>query len=121
MIAAVGAVVAMTVVLAYVRSASEPGGTEHGRAAALATLAVASGFITAVLSRLRTRAAWLVSGASIASAIVLVQITPLAGLLHVEPLHAHDWALVVGGGLLALVPFAVGAVGSRGVGSPRTT
>jgi len=66
-------------------------------------------------------AAWLVSGASIASAIVLVQITPLAGLLHVEPLHAHDWALVVGGGLLALVPFAVGAVGSRGVGSPRTT
>ena len=120
MIAAVGAVVAMTVVLAYVRSASEPGGTEHGRAAALATLAVASGFITAVLSRLRTRAAWLVSGASIASAIVLVQIAPLAGLLHVEPLHAHDWALVVGGGLLALVPLAVGAVGARAVGSPRT-
>ena len=68
MIAAVGAIVATTVVLAYIRSASEPGGTEHGRAAALATLALASGFITAVLSRLRTRAAWIVSAATIAHA-----------------------------------------------------
>lgn len=116
-IAAVGAIVATTVVLAYVRSASEPGGTEHGRAAALATLALASGFITAVLSRLRTRAAWLVSAATIASAIVLVQTAPLARLLHLEPLHAGDWALAVGGGLLALVPLGLGSVGGSSASS----
>jgi Ca2+-transporting ATPase len=105
LIGAVGGIVAVTVVLTYVRSAGEPGGAEHGRAAALATLALASGFMTAALSRLRTRAAWIVSASAIASAVILVQTPPLARLLQLAPLHAHDWALAVAGGLLALVPF----------------
>jgi hypothetical protein len=33
--------------------------------------------------------------------ILLVQTPGLAGLLHLEPLHADDWMLAVGGGLLA--------------------
>jgi Ca2+-transporting ATPase len=106
-IALVGGMIAAAVVLAYVRSASEPGGVEHGRAAALATLALASGFLTAALSRLRTRAAWLVSAASVISAIVLVQTPPLARVLHLEPLHPGDWALVAASALLPLLPLGL--------------
>jgi Ca2+-transporting ATPase len=107
LIAMTGGIIAVAVILAYVRSASEPGGVEHGRAAALVTLALASGFLTAALSRLRTAAAWLVSAATVASAIVLVQTPPLAGVLHLEPLHFGDWTLAVAGALLALLPLSL--------------
>jgi Ca2+-transporting ATPase len=103
LIALIGAAIAVAVVVTYVRSASEPGGVEHGRAAALATLALASGFLTAALSRLRTRAAWLVSAATIASSVLLVQTAPLARALHLAPLHLEDWALAVAGALPALL------------------
>jgi Ca2+-transporting ATPase len=106
-IALAGGIIAGAVILAYVRSASEPGGVEHGRAAALATLALASGSLTAALSRLRTRAAWLVSAATVASAIVLVQTPTLAHVLHLAPLHLEDWALAVAGALLALLPLGL--------------
>ncbi len=121
LIALIGGIITVTVVLAYVRSASEPGGVEHGRAAALATLAIASGCLTAALSRLRTRAAWFVSAATIASAIVLVQTPPLARVLHLEPLHRADWALAMAGALPALLLLGLTAVRrSRGAGEePR--
>ena len=106
-IALVGGGVALAVILIYIRSAGEPGGVEHGRAAALATLALASGFTTAALSGLRTRTAWLVSAATIASAVVLVQAAPLARLLHLAPLHLEDWMLAVGSAALALTPFGL--------------
>jgi Ca2+-transporting ATPase len=107
-IALVGGIIAVTVVLTYMRSASEPGGVEHGRAAALATLALASGFLTAALSQLRTRAAWFVSAATVASAIVIVQTPAVARVLHLEPLHLGEWALAVAGALLALLPLGLG-------------
>jgi Ca2+-transporting ATPase len=109
-IALVGGIITVTVVLAYVQSAGEPGGVEHGRAAALATLALASGFLTAALSRLRTRAAWLVSTASVASAVLLVQTPPLARILHLVPLHVEDWMLAVAAGLLAVLPVGLARV-----------
>ncbi len=112
-IALVGGIIAVAVILAYVRSASEPAGVEHGRAAALATLALASGFLTAALSRLRTRAAWLVSGATVVSAIILVQTPLLARALHLEPLHQGDWALAIGSALLALLPLMLLITGRR--------
>ncbi|MGH2608018.1 MAG: cation transporting ATPase C-terminal domain-containing protein, partial [Tepidiformaceae bacterium] len=103
LIALIGGMITVAVVLMYVRSASEPGGVEHGRAAALATLALASACLTAALSRLRTRAAWIVSTATITSAIVLVQTPALARVLHLEPLHRGDWALAMAGALPALL------------------
>jgi Ca2+-transporting ATPase len=107
LVALVGGLIAVTVLLAYLRSATEPGGVEHGRAAALATLALSSAFLTAVLSRLRTRAAGLVSAATIASALVLVQTPPLARVLHLEPLHLGDWTLAVAGAVLAVAPLGL--------------
>jgi Ca2+-transporting ATPase len=111
-IALVGGIIALVVVLVYVRSAREPGGVEHGRAAALVVLALASGIMTAALSRLRTRAAWVVLAATVASAVLLVQTPALARLLHLEPLHLGDWALAVAGALLALLPLGP-AIASR--------
>ncbi len=81
---------------------------EHGRAAALATLVLASGVLTAVLSRLRTRGARLVSLATASSAVALVQVPALARLLHLQPLHAGDWLLAGAGALFAAVPIAFG-------------
>jgi Ca2+-transporting ATPase len=48
-----------------------------------------------------------VSAASAASAVVLVQVPPLARLLHLAPLHGEDWLLAAGASLLALVPLGV--------------
>jgi Ca2+-transporting ATPase len=106
-IALVGAIITAAVLLAYLRSASEPAGVEHGRAAALATLVLASGVLTAALSRLRTRAAWLVSLGTLASAVALVQVPPLARILHLEPLHAGDWLLAAASALAAALPLAL--------------
>ena len=112
-IAAVGGITTAAVLLAYLRSAGEPGGAEHGRAAALATLVLASGALTAVLSRLRTRGARLVSLATASSAVALVQVPALARLLHLQPLHVGDWLLAGAGALLAALPVAFDA-GRRG-------
>jgi len=105
-IALVGGVLGAAVIVLHARSASEPGGADHGRAAALATLGLASAALTAALSGLRTRAAWLVSAATAASAVVLVQVAPLARVLHLAPLHAGDWGLAAGAALLAIAPLA---------------
>jgi Ca2+-transporting ATPase len=107
-IALVGAITTAAVLLAYLRSAGEPGGVEHGRAAALATLVLASGVLTAALSRLRTQAARLVSLGTLASAVALIQVLPLARALHLEPLHAADWLLAAAGALAAALPLALG-------------
>lgn len=103
-----GAITTVAVLLAYVRSADELGGVEHGRAAALATLVLASGVLAAVLSRLRTRAAWLVSLGTVASALALVQVPALAGRLHLQPLHVEDWLLAVAAALLSALPLGLG-------------
>jgi Ca2+-transporting ATPase len=107
-IALSGTITTTAVLLAYVRSAGEPGGVAHGRAAALATLVLASGMLAAVLSRLRTRVAWLVCLGTVASAVVLVQVPSLARLLHLGPLHAVDWLVAAGGALLAALPLGLG-------------
>ncbi|HXG03814.1 MAG TPA: HAD-IC family P-type ATPase [Candidatus Binatia bacterium] len=103
-----GAITTVAVLLAYLRSAGEPGGVEHGRAAALATLVLASGVLTAALSRLRTRAARLVSLGTVASAVSLVQVPALAHRLHLEPLHVEDWLLAAAAALLSAVRLGLG-------------
>jgi Ca2+-transporting ATPase len=117
LMALVGGIITATVILAYVRSVGAPEGTEHARAAALATLALASGGLTAALSRLGTRAAWLVSAATVASAILLVQTPPLARALHLAPLHPEDWMLAAAGALPALL--SLGLVLGRGARAGR--
>jgi Ca2+-transporting ATPase len=114
-IALVGGLVTALVALGFLRSLTERGDVEHGRAMALVVLSVASAGITAALSGLRTTAARWISAGTLALAAVLVQTPALAARLHLRPLHADDWGLAIAGGALACLPVVLGAIaGARG-------
>ena len=100
-IAATGTVVAAVVTVSYVRSLGAGYDVDHARAMALVALATASAGITACLTRLQGGAARIAAAATLVLSFVLVQIPALAALLHLKPLHADDWMLAIGGGLLA--------------------
>jgi hypothetical protein len=91
--------VTVLVTAGYVRS-FEAGDVDHGRAMALAVLTLSSAALTAALSRLRTTASRVIVAVTIALSLVLTQVQPLAAALHLEPLHADDWAIAGIGSLL---------------------
>jgi hypothetical protein len=61
---------------------------------ALATFTVAGACVAAALSRLRTRASWVILIATILSSFVLIQTPEMNRLLHLQALHRDDWVLV---------------------------
>ena len=83
-VGAVGAAMTVVVLFGYERSLGTEPDVEHARAMALVTLVIASATLTATLSRLRTLTARTIVAASVASAVILVQIPLLAELLHVR-------------------------------------
>ncbi len=100
-IVGVGTLVTVVIAATYLRSLGAGYDVEHARAMAMVALTTASAGITASLSQLRSHAARIVVAATMALSILLVQTPALATLLHLAPLHADDWMLAVGGGLLA--------------------
>lgn len=103
-IVVVGALVTSLVTAGYVRS-FETGDVNHGRAMALAVLTLSSAVVTAALSRLRTTASRVIVAATIGLSLVLTQVRPLATALHLEPLHADDWAIAgIGSFLVGILP-----------------
>lgn len=105
---ATGGLITAMVVAGYVRSVSDSGQVQHGRAMALGILAFASAGVTASLSRLRARTARFVIICTVGLSAILIQAPPLASLLHMAPLHVDDWAVVIGAGVLAgALPLAV--------------
>jgi Ca2+-transporting ATPase len=96
------------VLVGYLRSLGLGHDVEHARAVAIASLTAFSAGITVHLTRLRTRAARVMVGATLAISVLLIQTPVLARLLHLSPMHADDWLLSLGGGLavalLALLP-----------------
>jgi len=62
------------------------------------------------LKGLRTRTSQVVAAATIALALLLVQVRPIAAVLHLSPLHADDWLVALAGALLSCIPFALGAL-----------
>lgn len=100
-IVAVGLLLTAVVVFGYTRSLGM-GRVEHARAMAMATLTLASAALAATMSRLRTRIAQVVSGATVALSLAVIQTPSLAALVHVDPLHLDDWALAVAGALAAV-------------------
>jgi Ca2+-transporting ATPase len=117
-IAAVGLLLTAVAGLGYERSLGDDARVAHARAMALVSLTCASAAIAAVSTRLRTRVARVIAGATVALSVLLVQTPALAARLHLEPLHLDDWAVAVAGGLLAVaVPLALRAIlrsGGRG-------
>ena len=53
------------------------------------------------LSRLRTRASWVISIGTILSSFLLIQTPKLNRVLHPQALHRDDWMLVGLAGLFA--------------------
>jgi Ca2+-transporting ATPase len=104
LIVVVGALVTVLVTAGYVRS-FEAGDVDHGRAMALAVLTLSSAVLTAALSRLRTTASWVIVAGTIVLTLVLTQVQRLATALHLEPLHADDWAIAgIGSLCLGILP-----------------
>jgi Ca2+-transporting ATPase len=108
-IALVGGLLTVLVTVGYDRALGAGGDVLHGRSMALVAMNVASAGVTASLSGLRTRASRAICAATLASAIAIVQIAPLAARLHLEPLHLEEWALALAGGALACLPLWLGA------------
>ena len=99
-VGAAGLAVTLAVLSGYKRALGTGVDAEHARAMALVTLVIASATLTAALSRLRTPTARTIVAASVASAVLFVQIPLLAELLHVEPLHLDDWAVATAAGVI---------------------
>ena len=108
MLLATGLVIAVIVSAGYLRGLEGIGNVKHGRAMAIATLTTTSAMVTAVLSRLRTRAAWVMCFGTLASSFMLIQTPKLAALLHLTPLHWDDWALaILAGSGAAAIPLGL--------------
>jgi Ca2+-transporting ATPase len=100
LIALVGTIVIALIVVGYERSLGSNNDVEHARSMALVALIVTSATMTAGLTRLRSQGSIIAILATIGSALVLVQVPPLASLLHLSPLHADDWLIAALGGLM---------------------
>jgi len=113
----VGLALTMAVATLYLRAASSAE-APHGRAVVIAILALSSGSIAAVLSRLRTRASRMVVTNTVVLSVLLIQIPSLARYLELAPLHLDDWALVVLTSALAAGGAAIAAI-VGGTAKPR--
>lgn len=103
----VGALLTAIITFSYLRSFGDHGNVEHGRTMAIITLIIGSAALTAVLSGMKTRIAYLIIGVSLFVSVVLIQTPALAKLLHLTPLHWDDWGIAMASALLiALLPFA---------------
>lgn len=103
---AIGAVAALTtavVSVSFLRGLEHGYDVDHARAIALVVLTCASAGITAGLTRLRTRAARTMVAATLVLSGLLVETPWLAPLLHLKALDPDDWALALGGGLVAAI------------------
>ena len=113
MMASVGTLISMIVAATYVRSLGTGYDVEHARAMAMVVLTTASAGITTSLATLKNRAAQITVVGTIALSFLLVQTPALARLLHMKPLHADDWVLAIGGGLLASLLAAMASARGR--------
>ncbi len=101
LVLATGLAIGVVIVITWDRSLEGGNAVEHARAMALVVLTLASASVTAILSRLATWTARVITAATVVASIVLVQQPRLAAWLHLEPLHADDWVVAAVGGLLA--------------------
>jgi Ca2+-transporting ATPase len=99
LIMVIGALISAMVMAGYLRSLEGVRNVEHGRAMALAVFTVTGAATAAALSRLGSRAAWIICAGTILSSVVLIQTPEMNRLLHLRALHGDDWAIVASAGL----------------------
>lgn len=103
-IGTVGSLITMALVFGYAYALGAMHDVEHARAMALLALITGAAVSAAGLNGLQTRAARAVAAATIGSAVLLIQVEPIAALLHLRPLHGDDWLLAAMTGILAAAP-----------------
>ncbi len=96
-----GSLITLAVILAFARELASNETVGTARAAAMAVLVTASGTLTAGLSRLRTRAARVVTGLSVVVSLVLIQTAWTAVPLHLSPLPSVTLATAIFAGVVA--------------------
>ena len=96
----VGAVASAVILGGYILNLGETVDVPHARSMAMASLIIAGSAITAALTRLRSRSAWIATVAPVLSAFGAIQIEPVASVLHLSPLHPVDWVIAVFGGVI---------------------
>jgi len=114
-----GILITVLVATGYLWSLGSGRDVAHARAMALAALTLSSAVVTAGLSRLRTRAARVIVGGTVALSVILIQVPAPARLLHLTPLHLDDWAMA-GAGALAAALLPIVLDGLLGPGRPGT-
>lgn len=119
-ILAVGAGLAVLILLLHRHGMADHAAVGHARALALAVLTLGSTVLTVLLSGLRTATSRWVAAATLVSAVLLLQVEPLAAALHLQPLHGLDWPLVVAGVLLCHLPLLPWLRGRRGAAAATT-
>jgi Ca2+-transporting ATPase len=114
LIASIGALVIAMIVVGYARSLGISNDVEHARSMAMVALVVASATMTAGLTRLRSRSSVIAVLVTIGSAVLLVQVAPLARLLHLSPLHLDDWLIAgLGGAIVASLAAFIPSLGNK--------
>ena len=120
MLVTTGLFIAAATTFGYLRSLEGINNVEHGRAMALASFLAASAFVTAGLSRLRTRTAWITCIATLLLAVVLIQTPGIDTALRLKALHWDDWLLALAAGATAAaIPFGHGFLTSPRAVPPR--
>ena len=98
---AVGVILTLVLVLGYQRALLSGDGADHARTMALASLTLASSFITVTLSAFPDRTANLIAGLTVLASIGLIQWPISSGWLHLTPLHFDDWLVAAGSAAIA--------------------
>lgn len=99
-IASVGLVTSCIVLGSYLLSLGTEPDILHARAMAIAALVTAGSAITLGLTRLHSPVALIATIAPLASAVLAIQIEPLARILHLSPLQPDDWLIITLSGIL---------------------
>ena len=104
MIGATSLAITGAILIGYVHNLDGANRVEHARGMSMMTLIVASSTVTSALGGLRGAAGRWIVAASLASAVILIQLPAVAPLLHVEPLHLDDLFLAVFLGTITSAP-----------------
>ncbi|SMX25700.1 cation-translocating P-type ATPase [Boseongicola aestuarii] len=96
----VGTLASAVILGGYILNLGETVDVPHARSMAMASLIIAGSAITAALTRLGSRSAWIATVAPVLSAFAAIQIEPIATVLHLSPLHPIDWVIAVFGGVI---------------------
>ena len=102
LILAGGLLLTAVILAGYDHGLGVSGRVDYARAMALAIFSLAGAALAGALSRLRTWPSRIVTGATAAASVALIQVPPLAAPVHLAPLALGDWAAAVAFSVLAV-------------------